>query len=343
MSVIYLGGSICSSYNGELVIQKSIFYNNSAGSEGGTLFLEKNASLTVIDTLFRSNKAYSGATIIAAWNVTIFADNCRFVENMAFQGVIYVTSNVTMHIKNTTIQNNHAKKTVIVQGKNHTSIHLERSLLEENFGDGTILVEDNSSLQFSYCQVRNNVATSYVLSTVKSTLSMTHSTFSDNLQASVFQGISSEINIDWCTFTNNSAMTLGAVGRIQYPSKVRVYHSTFIQNHANEKGGALVSYGGSLELHHSPFIENFAGSKGGAIYLSIDKTKFKAVNVSFIRNRAGMDGAAVHIHTNVDTIFERCTFLNNSAPEGTSLPLSRTYVIKTQHNNNAMLIPNLTR
>ncbi len=25
------------------------------------------------------------------------------------------------------------------------------------------------------------------------------------------------------------------------------------------------------------------------------------------------------------------------------LPLSRTYVIKTQHNNNAMLIPNLTR
>ncbi len=246
---------------------------------------------------------------------------------MAVQGVIYVINNVTLHIKNTTIQNNHAKKTVIVQGKNHTSIHLERSLLEENFGDGTILVEDNSSLQFSYCQVRNNVATSYVLSTVKSTLSMTHSTFSDNLQASVFQGISSEINIDWCTFTNNSAMTLGAVGRIQYPSKVRVYHSTFIQNHANEKGGALVSYGDSLELYHSTFIENVAGSKGGAIYLSIDKTKFKAVNVSFIRNRAGMDGAAVHIHANVDTIFDRCTFLNNSAPEGTSL-LVATNIIR---------------
>ncbi len=30
--------------------------------------------------------------------------------------------------------------------------------------------------------------------------------------------------------------------------------------------------------------------------------------------------------------------------EGARLePLSRTYVIKTQHNNNAMLIPNLTR
>ena len=28
---------------------------------------------------------------------------------------------------------------------------------------------------------------------------------------------------------------------------------------------------------------------------------------------------------------------------GHILPLSRTYVIKTQHNNNAMLIPNLTR
>ncbi len=43
----------------------------------------------------------------------------------------------------------------------------------------------------------------------------------------------------------------------------------------------------------------------------------------------------------VKTVFMGIHLVNPYLSE--SLPLSRTYVIKTQHNNNTMLIPNLTR
>ena len=310
-----------------LHVESCVFYNNSAGVEGGSIHLEKNVAATIVNSLFMGNEADGGAALLLAWNVSAYVNHCVFDSNVNRKnaGLISVLKNATLHINNSAITNNECRLAcTILYGNNISFIHVERSSIIHNKGLGIVLSSVNSNLTISSCRMNPNNGYTFVISSMDGKLFMTDSDFDNNTSGN--QGgvvtATSNVIINTCHFRNNRADIMGGVGAFASPSTAKVFNSIFSHNQAQQEGGVIKSYGDSLELYNCSLSNNVAGQggsgQGGAIYVSTEGTRFKASNVTFSHNKAtNADGGAVLIHDpRIDTVIDNCNFWNNSADQG---------------------------
>lgn len=94
-------------------------------------------------------------------------------------------------------------------------------------------------------------------------------------------------HISSCAFTDNSAVTGGAV--CNNSDFMVISNSVFCSNKSGE-GGALCNTG-TLSIDCSSFIENFAESDGGALHNQAGKVA--VTNCTFALNEAGNEGGAI--------------------------------------------------
>ncbi len=95
-------------------------------------------------------------------------------------------------------------------------------------------------------------------------------------------------SISHSTFSNNVATDKG--GAIWASGSITVAESSFSKNHANDDGGAIyAAWRGPYSILNSEFTENTAGSNGGALYNYIGT--LNVAGSTFTKNQAHSSGA----------------------------------------------------
>lgn len=157
----------------------------------------------------------------------------------------------------------------------------------------------------------------------------------------IFAGAS--VDADHCKFNSNKAE--GSTLRTCYGGAIRTYarvfinNCSFIENYAENDGGAIYTSELTLFDTHSDFIGNVADKgKGGAIYTDTFAKDVK--NANFSSNTAGKgaltsdDGGAIYINSETDVTFSYCVFRDNSCTdEGGAIYLDSTDSKLTLINN----------
>jgi hypothetical protein len=159
---------------------------------------------------------------------------------------------------------------------------------------------------------------------------LTNDTFTGNLAAddggalNIDENVSSNpqtVAISHNTFSRNDTLTLdGSDGGAIYvdngePATVTIDHTLFLNNVANDDGGAVVNDNDNVTITDSQFTGNIAtNGVGGAVYADSTATTFtNVIRSSFISNSAPKDeGGAIDSDLGTNTV-ANSTFFGNSA------------------------------
>ena len=161
-----------------------------------------------------------------------------------------------------------------------------------------------------------------------------------------YQYMDANVNLDNCTFINNTAEYGGAI--YMYGGSLIVKNSIFLDNYAYNYGGAIAGeYNSRMNIEKSKFINSKSlNDAGGAIYLKNSKLTANDVNVSnskstfgsaitslsstltlnkinAINNTANYDGGAIYQMYGTFTL-RNSNFINNSANNGGALFIDNT-------------------
>ena len=273
-----------------------IFYNNSAGVNGGALYALDNSDITVkgnSTTICNDNKASGdgGALYINVNSAIKFKGNSKanFNDNIAthFGGALCSKSNITFE-HNCTIIFHHNEAT---QGG-------------AIFAVSDTLFKHNSKVKFS-----SNKA-----STLGGALHVSNLTFNGNAVV---------------TFNNNEALLNGGAF-YAHNSSITMRHKSvviFINNSAENGGAAFISASTLLltEYTNATFAKNMAWQDGGVIYFSgyinaWDNSKIIIRGSSttiFNNNKASDDGGALYINANSAITFQENTVVKLNGNKAT--------------------------
>ena len=205
-------------------------------------------------------------------------------------------------------------------------------------GAGASLFLQNSKLQVSDCNFRNNTSvhmggiftsksviyienssfdgnTGGALLAVNSTVEIAQSQFADNwgnITGAIWIWDGSSLFIHDSLFHSNEALDRGTVIKISDNSTCDMVNC-FCYNNSAHFGGVLhvVNYG-QLSINDTTFHSNRA-TLGGAIFGSVETT-VKLNNNTFVNNSA-LEGGAFQLQSHSDVYAENCHFIENRAEE----------------------------
>ena len=360
------GGSIVIKEWGvsDVVIDKCNFTNSRSLSDGATEYGSAGGAIAVWGddvynpghmtdniTVTNSNfincyaRAYSGGAI--DWSS---ADgrliNCTFINCSApYGGSIRLESTNTVLINITIINSTstqygagifvgtvHLKSTTGRDTQfDATDCNLENITIintRVNDGDGAAIYIENSANRI----ILNNI-------------SIYNSTASNNGGGMYVAG--RNIAISNINFTNNSALNGGAMYTTGTKNPVTIINISFVDNHADNDGGAIYSnYLGST-IFYCNFTNTTAGGNGGAIVLARDNQEVGFCN--FDSNNATGNGGAIYVGQVNQIQIHDSTFKNsyahsggavyNTGSSGATLYLVNNTFIKNiaSHNGGAVL------
>ena len=129
------------------------------------------------------------------------------------------------------------------------------------------------------------------------------------LYGGVINSNQGEITLINCTFSNNVALSGGAIFA-KYGS-LNIEDSLFINNYAEIFGGAITSIGTTLNMNNVISRNNKADVDGGVVY-SFDDTSVRVINSNFVNNSAN-NGGALFIDASGYNIIKDNSFVNNTS------------------------------
>jgi predicted outer membrane repeat protein len=242
--------------NSETTITGSLFKNNT-GIYGGAIYAE-NGKMTISESNFAANNAYSGAAIQLEGNLQYDIKNTAFTDNnkavgigspgyTAGGGAIFLRGGPEGTMDNITVKGSHAS-----QG-------------------GAIDIE-------------------------KSKATITRSTFEDNVaegRGGALFIYAPGTTVDNCTFKNNTAAEGGAITHYDNAggSEATITNVIFDSNKANN-GGAILALD-NLDISGSTFTDNEA-TNGGAIFFTKYCTDASLTDSEFSGNTATNEGNAIY-------------------------------------------------
>lgn len=292
----FVGGGM-RNYSGSVTINNSSFSNNKAFNlSGGGIYSDGNTALTVTNSTFINNNAYSGGAVYHFCTVTSLFQNCTFTGNTADMGAgmfIYWSENIT----------------------------LSSCLFTSNTaGYGGAVYNWLASPEIRHCTFFNNVATENggAMETrfnYDADLYVTNSVFVGNsakFGGAVHNYYDIEIHFINCTFTSNEASQNGGAmyntsGLLGESDPVRAYlrNCVFWNNALN---GNSSTPGADLEGNHDNFYQFYVSYS--ILQLADNNTNYwEATSQGFIRNGYD-DGGVANLHA-TDPLF-----VNGSDPDG---------------------------
>ena len=302
----------------EIVIteQSDIIYVNATGgddSNNGSAWnsavqtLTKALELVSADgTIYVANGNYlSDSTITFAKNVSIIGqDSQKTIFDANKQTLFNITKEYTISLSNLTITNAYSSGfggAIANKGK----LTVSNSIFANNTAGGSAAIDSVGNLTVMDSIFYNNKATSHDAGAISS-----YYDEDNNLT-----GVATIIN---SKFINNSACRNGGAIKNQGDS-ITVIGCEFINNTAsgsfkNSYGGAIYNWIANSKVSDSTFINNSAKDKGGAIYSSGgntgDRNALNADNCVFMGNDAA-EGSAIFNEKSVSDVINS-VFINNS-------------------------------
>lgn len=316
------GGAVCAKE--DLTVDGCSFSNNAAENYGGAIYATKD--LIVIGSNFTGNSAKEGGAIYGN-GPRVFLDDSNFTQNSAKSsrgGAIYADK--WLHVGNSSFESNTAKgkggaiytdfvkfdkvnKFINNSADGHGGA-IYTSTISKNIGD---LVFDGNHANSDFggaIYINNNCGEIYLYNSV----------FKNNYAIAGDGGAihsdsaSTNLNLLNCTFNNNHA-TQGVAkrygGAICCKGSVYVTNSTFKDNWAQNKGGAIYAYKTFSCQENSYFINNKVYVDGGGAVFTDRLGSVK--DTTFESNFAQGDGGAIYVDASGTVEILNSYFKNNHA------------------------------
>lgn len=124
------------------------------------------------------------------------------------------------------------------------------------------------------------------------------------------------INIEKCTFRDNSAKFGGGTYLYSYSGIVTFTENIFTGNSASENGGGIYfdTFPGSIVLSNNSFTDNVASVSGGGVFLHVNTGAISLNNNIFSTNTASSNGGGAFISASDGTAtLTNNTFTNNNS------------------------------
>ena len=295
--------------NSSVTVLKSVFRFNSFGKNqhdgyrvGGAI-ISTQSNLTILESLFKDNKAELGGAIYSEQDSSVTIANSTFVENRATclrQGISCFGGVMCSHASTVTIsccifQNNSAESDSNGGASNggvlasfYSKIVVSNSTYEENSakGSGGVIVSYFSSLKINTSKFSNNTAeTGGIIRTESSDIISILNRYVHNTataKGGVIYSIQSSILDTGSNLSENTAFYAGIM--FAQHTNTSFTRCKIKHNKASEWfGGVACIEKGRIDFIESEVLENFAEVSGGVV---------------------DVNGASVNIHC--------CKFSNNS-------------------------------
>ena len=293
-------------------------------------------------------------------------ENSHFENNIGkrYGGAVSILNHSVLNISSTTFKNNTKKFPFNLNIVGIQTIY-QAFYRHVSLGGGAAILLIQSVGTISKSVFYNNFAhftggTRCIAN--KSSLSISHTTFENNVADVIGGAISSYhsfLNVEYSNFKNNSVLNkkLGGGGCLYLldNSTAKISKVLFTECHANHGGtitanlakiimadSSLTANTGSalylfegvfIEINNCTFSNNSTPHHGGAI-TCIRYCDVKAVNVNFKRNRALISGGAIHMETSKcakpkecglsKLTVHNCSFTHNTAYTGGAMLLLRS-------------------
>ena len=272
-------------------IINSTFNNNRGLSSGGAILIE-GIGVSIINSNFTSNVALRGASIYSNNGYTRI-DNCKFIKNDASDGGAVYLNDEYGRIRYSIFENNTGRYGGAIYCNDINDAITTSIFTFNNARYGGAVYWNKKYGSLADCEFANNTATE---------------------DGGAIYWNANYGTVDSSSFDKNTAKRGGAIYWDYDYGKV--IDSIFIKNTANDGGAVYFCEGNFIKneqqtVDYSIFLENSAQNNGGAIYVAAKKSTIG--NSTFIKNQA-KDGGALYA-TFKDGTISQSVFINNSASD----------------------------
>ena len=299
------GGAI-TAHNATLILENTIFDENSAQKIGGALNAA-HSTLIINNCTFKDGNIDSGSGSDRRRGGAIYAEqfdednemvitNTEFKNNYVYNdgGAVYINGQAKVLIEDSKFSKNAGSGGAIVC--DIANVTIRNTEFNENHGSEGGAVKAGPSTLIEYCNFTGN----YALYSRGGAIYVCES-----------GGENANAIVKNCNFLNNSAWIGGAI--FNYQKTVTVLNCNFKDNNATEGyGGAISSQGGKVLIYNSNFIGNNASEWGGAIMSSSSDMLIE--NTYFIANNATNGGAIFTSDSDIE--IDNSHFIANNAVAG---------------------------
>lgn len=280
----------------------------------GIAFWQGQPIAVNLDSLtFAGGRARQGGAIYAHHNVALTITNSQFISNTAYTtpnepeargGAIYGVHRVALRISGVTFTENVAREGGAMALGDETTLTIENNSSFTNnravYGGALDISGNTASIVNS--RFTGNQADDYgaAISIFFAATSIFNSTFTDN-RAGDFGGAldapGSVVASTNNTYSNNVASADGGAIASTDRTQLDSQHDTFTNNTAAVDGGAIANFGGTINLVDTQLLNNRANDDGGAVYntpTDIESTLNLLGTGSISGNQAGNHGGAIY-------------------------------------------------
>ena len=301
----------------EIVVNNCTFINNSA--ELGGAFYNYESDMTVNDSLFQNNSALRASSLYVAANSSVFVTSSIFSDNAADeQGGVSLVINSTLTIHNSSLGRNTAIFGGVISLHGRGTFFVYESEFLDNWAEnGGIAFANTSKVSVTNCTINSSRALTQggvVNAILNSSVVFVGSVFSSNHANTaggvVYATLLVIVNMDKCTFFNNSAEIGGTI--YNFKGNLTSRRCIFVNNFARSDGAVLYSYGFIVgNFTSNTFQSNRAGQYGGAIYL-YTKNTISVESSTFDNNTASHAGGAVFVEQSTTLFINSSNFTTNT-------------------------------
>eukprot|EP00210_Caulerpa_lentillifera_P003770 g3602.t1 len=320
------GGVMVVGDESEVIIENSMFINNSARTNGAVLSTEDNggAHLSITGSRFEGNVAeYHGGAIYMNRSLGLNVSDSLFQNNLCRLGnggAIFISQskNSVAQIQRTLFKGNSANG-IIGRGGAIAFKHTGKSREQVfDLGPDVLFLKNTARVSGGALLVYNtngriHVSATFIGNSAEGAAGGLHLLFPDDRK-----GTNDYTNaaLNAANFISNRAPVRGGGALYVYNHiELRTLDSNFTKNNARHGGAIFLDdTKRSIEIMRSNFTENGANTSGGSIYM-IGTTNVGII-ASFFKYNVGKRGGAVSVDKGKRLDVNMCTFVENCADYG---------------------------
>ena len=350
----------CISLLGSLFISKSTMKGNNAGVDGGAMVVT-SGNIQIHECQFSDNFAAYGGVLVYTYNLFDVQTKSKIEKNVHFHsanitastfsnntatyaGGVFLTAAIKGQILNlASDKSSNGSSTITSDIYRHKFLlrvsHSNLTHSQARFGG--VLYGTSGNVLFDDCRIESNSASAGGVCYCRfATCSINSSIVQHNL-VSVEGGVIMQAEqyliytIEHAFFWNNSALYGGVLST---KSDIKVMHSTFRSNFANDGGAMVLNIQNLSTIFNTTFTNHAVRHNGGAIVLNGGRIKIS--QCQFENNSAGNEGGALILDLKTSDLYcsiIQCDFLHNSATIGGAVAIEGGYltIFESNFNNKA--------
>ena len=276
-------------------------------------------SHTITSGKSKEHNFYNLEKLLSSSNNKVELDDDFFLkldESLDYNNGINVSANdITVDGCKHSIDANNVARIFNIKGKN---IVFKNIVFKNSKSiEGTITVEKDASLTLINCTFTDNHVTQNGGALVNfGDVNIIDCTFknnkSDAIAGTILNCTDAKLNISNSEFMSNSAYDFAAIFNL---GNLKISHSVFDSNNANNDCGAIGNIGGHLEITNSKFTNNTAKRDAGAVF---NDSRISIHDCTFENNTATKLGGAISIN-GPSSLISKSIFKNNNGGSGSAI------------------------